>query len=174
MLGLRICSMASNAQGVVVRAHIRALTSSRRAQQTTEHYVSYTSTHRACSITAARGDLSNVCEATGWKTLGQLLFLGEVIFHIAVFYFSRKYYVILVAATIPGDKKTLLASQTKGKTLLEVLCPQPELLLELEAMGSGSLILVNHILLPKKPASPWKAHAASSMGLEEASGLESS
>lgn len=88
LLGLRICSMASNAQGVVVRAHIRALMSSRRAQQTTEHYVSYASTHGACSITAAQGDLSNVCEATGWKTLGPLLFLGEVIFHIAVFYFS--------------------------------------------------------------------------------------
>lgn len=79
LLGFRICSMASNAQGVVVRAHIRALTSSRRAQQTTEHYVSCASTHGACSITAARGDLSNVCEATGWKTLGPLLFLGEVI-----------------------------------------------------------------------------------------------
>lgn len=37
LLGLRICSMASNAQGVVVRAHIRACKSSRRAQQTTEH-----------------------------------------------------------------------------------------------------------------------------------------
>lgn len=77
----------------------------------------------AWSITAARGDLSNVCEATGWKTLGPLLFL-EVIFHIAVFYFSRKYYAILVAAAILGDNQTLLASQTKRKTLLEVLGPQ--------------------------------------------------
>lgn len=65
-----------------------------------------------------------------------------------MFYFSRKYYAILVVAAILGDNKTLLASQTKFKTLLEVLCPQ--------AMGSGSLILVNLILLPKITAPSWK------------------
>lgn len=59
--------------------------------------------------------------ASGWKTLGPLLFLGEVIFHFVVFYFSRKYYAILVAAAIVGDNQTLLASQTKHKTLLEVV-----------------------------------------------------